>query len=249
MRQLRICKRLWRRSLTRSHKRTFMGPSRICWNGITSALTPEEITSKGTRVSCVYYQSKCPREKSLETYRMHLVSSSLRDCLTKTKEPNLPFYLPISRVSEKNGFMFFPGALISEKALSRMGIGFPDSISYDNGNLDPKPILPFFSILTGVFLLLVWLLQQFWWTQSTLLFTYTWGKSRWIYTLAVGISVIHHRDPRWQIHLAVDKINKMITRKTKCVGVSCNQSRTRIAWVYTMANGKKKHGVWVAGKF
>ena len=43
---------LWRRSLTRSHKRTSMGPSRSCWNG-TSALQPEEITLKGTRVSCV----------------------------------------------------------------------------------------------------------------------------------------------------------------------------------------------------
>ena len=38
-----------------SHKRTSMGPSRSCWNG-TSALQLEEITSKGTRVSCVYYQ-------------------------------------------------------------------------------------------------------------------------------------------------------------------------------------------------
>ena len=32
-------KRLWRRSLTRSHKRTSMGPCRSCWNG-TSALQP-----------------------------------------------------------------------------------------------------------------------------------------------------------------------------------------------------------------
>ena len=55
MRQLRGWKRLWRRSLTRSHTRTSMGPSRSCWND-TSALQPEEITSKGTRVSCVYYQ-------------------------------------------------------------------------------------------------------------------------------------------------------------------------------------------------
>ena len=53
-RQLRW-KRLWRKSLTRSHKRTSMGPGRSCWDG-TSALQPEEITSKGTRVSCVYYQ-------------------------------------------------------------------------------------------------------------------------------------------------------------------------------------------------
>ena len=56
MRQLRRWKRLWRRSLRRSHKRTFMGPSRSCWNGTTSALKLEDITSNGTRVSCVYYQ-------------------------------------------------------------------------------------------------------------------------------------------------------------------------------------------------
>ena len=58
MRQLRRWKRVWRRSLTRSHKRTSMGPSRSCWNGKTSALQPEEITSKGTRASCVYYRKK-----------------------------------------------------------------------------------------------------------------------------------------------------------------------------------------------
>ena len=54
MRTLRRWKRLWRRSLTRSHKRTSMGHSRSCWNDTTSALQSEEITSKGTRVSCVY---------------------------------------------------------------------------------------------------------------------------------------------------------------------------------------------------
>ena len=56
MRQLRRWKRLWRRSLARSHKRSSMGPSRSCWNGTTSALQLEEVTLKGTRVSCVYYQ-------------------------------------------------------------------------------------------------------------------------------------------------------------------------------------------------
>ena len=56
MRQLRRWKRLWRRSLTRSHKRTSMEPCRSCWNGTTSALQPEEITSKETRALCVYYQ-------------------------------------------------------------------------------------------------------------------------------------------------------------------------------------------------
>ena len=53
MRQLRRWKRQWWRSLTCSHKRISMGTSRSCWNS-TSALQPEEITSKGTRVSCVY---------------------------------------------------------------------------------------------------------------------------------------------------------------------------------------------------
>ena len=59
--------------IARSHKITSMGPSRSYWNGTTSSLQPEEITSNGTRVSCVYYQQKCSYEKRLETYRMHLV--------------------------------------------------------------------------------------------------------------------------------------------------------------------------------
>ena len=73
MKQLRRWKRLWQRLLTHSHKRISMGPSKSCWNGTTIALQPEEITSKGTRVSCVYYQLKCPYKKSLETYLMILI--------------------------------------------------------------------------------------------------------------------------------------------------------------------------------
>ena len=34
----------------------FHGAFQSCWNGTTSALQPEEITSKGTWVSCVSYQ-------------------------------------------------------------------------------------------------------------------------------------------------------------------------------------------------
>ena len=55
MRQLRRWKRLWRRPLARSHKRTSIGPWRSCCNGTTSAWQPEEITSKETIVSCMYY--------------------------------------------------------------------------------------------------------------------------------------------------------------------------------------------------
>ena len=54
--QLRRWKKLRRRSLTHSHKRTSMGPSISCWNCTTSALQLEEITSKWTRASCMYYQ-------------------------------------------------------------------------------------------------------------------------------------------------------------------------------------------------
>ena len=56
MRQLRRWKRLWQRSFQCSHKRTSMGPLRSCWNSKTSAFQPGEISSKGTSVSCVYYQ-------------------------------------------------------------------------------------------------------------------------------------------------------------------------------------------------
>ena len=56
MRQLKRWKGLWRRSLTRSDKRTSIEPSRSCCNGTTSALQSEEMTSKRTRASCVYYQ-------------------------------------------------------------------------------------------------------------------------------------------------------------------------------------------------
>ena len=50
--------------LTLLHKRTSMGPSRGCWDGTTSALQPEDSTSKGTRVSCVYYQKSAHTKKS-----------------------------------------------------------------------------------------------------------------------------------------------------------------------------------------
>ena len=37
-------------------QKDFHGPSKNCCNGTTIALQPEEITSKGTRVLCVYYR-------------------------------------------------------------------------------------------------------------------------------------------------------------------------------------------------
>ena len=41
-----------------------MGPPRSCWNGTTSALQPEEITSKGTRVLCLTINKMPIRKKS-----------------------------------------------------------------------------------------------------------------------------------------------------------------------------------------
>ena len=70
MRQLRRWKGQWQRSLTRSHKKTSMGPSRSCWNGTTSVLQLE-ITLKGSRVLCVYFtylgSSVESTEKDIET--------------------------------------------------------------------------------------------------------------------------------------------------------------------------------------
>ena len=62
MRQLRKWKKLWRRLLTRSHKRTSMGPSRSCWNGTRSAMQPEEITinkSAHTKKSRILFNEPC----------------------------------------------------------------------------------------------------------------------------------------------------------------------------------------------
>ena len=47
MRQLRRWKRLWRRSLTRPHKRTSMGPSRSCWNVTTSVFSLLRLLRRG----------------------------------------------------------------------------------------------------------------------------------------------------------------------------------------------------------
>ena len=49
----------------------FHGAFQKFCNGTTSALQPEEITWKGTRVSCVYYQQKCPYEKKSRKFVHH----------------------------------------------------------------------------------------------------------------------------------------------------------------------------------
>ena len=68
MRQLRRWKRLWRRSLTRSRKRTSMGPSRNGWND-TSALQPEKITSKGVEFNVCSINKMSIRKKSGNLYK------------------------------------------------------------------------------------------------------------------------------------------------------------------------------------
>ena len=53
---LPIVQTLFPEAVVMRQLRTSMRPSRSCWNSATSALQLEEITWKGTRVSCVYYQ-------------------------------------------------------------------------------------------------------------------------------------------------------------------------------------------------
>ena len=55
MRQLRKWKRLWWRSFTRSHKRTFMGPSRSCWTGTKIPFSRRRLLRRGLEFH-VYYQ-------------------------------------------------------------------------------------------------------------------------------------------------------------------------------------------------
>ena len=63
MRQLRRWKRLWRRSLLRTHKRTSMSPSRSCWNG-TSALQREDYLEGDLSFMCVLSIKVPLRKKS-----------------------------------------------------------------------------------------------------------------------------------------------------------------------------------------
>ena len=70
--------------LTRSHKRTSIGPCRSCWNGITSALQPEEITLKGTRVSCVLLIKVPIQKKSGNLFNDRFVICFISISVTKT---------------------------------------------------------------------------------------------------------------------------------------------------------------------
>ena len=84
MRQLRRWKRLWQKSLTRSRKRTSMGPSRSCCNGTKSALL-----RRGQEFHvCTINKSAHTKKQSLETYLMSLVYllSYLKEGLAKRTE-------------------------------------------------------------------------------------------------------------------------------------------------------------------
>ena len=73
VRQLRW-KRLWRRSLTRSHKRTSMKPSGSCWNGTTSELQPGRLIRRGLEFHMCTINKSAHAKKDLETYFMILVN-------------------------------------------------------------------------------------------------------------------------------------------------------------------------------
>ena len=63
MRQLRRWKRLWRRSLTRSHKRTSMGPSRNCWNGATMHCSRRRLLRRGLEFHVCTINKSAHRKK------------------------------------------------------------------------------------------------------------------------------------------------------------------------------------------
>ena len=75
MRQFRRWKRLWRRSLTRSHKRIFKGPSRSCCNGTISALQPWGDYFEGDLSFMCVLSIKVPiRKKSGNLFNDHRIS-------------------------------------------------------------------------------------------------------------------------------------------------------------------------------
>ena len=75
MRQLRRWKRLWRRWLTRSHKRISLGPARSCWNG-TSALQPGRLLRRVVEFHVCTINKSAHSKKSLETYLVSCISLS-----------------------------------------------------------------------------------------------------------------------------------------------------------------------------
>ena len=110
MRQLRRWKRLWRKSLTRSHKRTSMGRCRSCWDG-TSALQPEEITSEGMRASCVPI-----RKKSGNLSYVPRISG--------IKEAN-PLVCKIYKLKKKQTTMYLENYLINSWIICHVKCFFP----------------------------------------------------------------------------------------------------------------------------
>ena len=98
MRQLRRWKRLWRRSLTCSHKRTSMGSSRNCWNFTTSALQLEEITSKALEFHVCTIKKSAFTKMSVNLfndprtyYNVAIWHSSYEDSLLPSRIQNFPF--------------------------------------------------------------------------------------------------------------------------------------------------------------
>ena len=91
MRQLRRWKSLWRRALTRSHKRTSMGPCWSFWNGTTSGLQPEEITLKGLEFHvCTVNKIVHIRKKVWKLIEWSSLSSSSPSPLSHTDGTKTP---------------------------------------------------------------------------------------------------------------------------------------------------------------
>ena len=72
MRQPKRWKRLWRRSLTRSHKRTSMGPSRI-FGTVQVQCSRKRLLQRGLEFHVFSINKSAYTKKSLETYLMILI--------------------------------------------------------------------------------------------------------------------------------------------------------------------------------
>ena len=170
MRQVRRWKRLWWRSLTRWHKRISMGPLRSCWNGTTSALQPEEITWKGTRVSCMYYQWKCPYEKSLETNLMILISIGKENKMYTTVDSKAVLQAieanPVRRtwrVSGELGCQIVPHVtkILQNFILIQVRTVFQRQLYRDSNNQDENSSLSISFYNNWILFLLLWIICFF----------------------------------------------------------------------------------------
>ena len=89
MRQLRRWKRLWRKSLTRSYKRTFMGLPEVVGTVQQVHCSWRRLLRRGLEFHVCTINKSAHTKKSLETYRMLLVYTHILIYIWRRKIPSL----------------------------------------------------------------------------------------------------------------------------------------------------------------